>query len=1099
MRKNKAYILLTMLAMSAGAWAQSQPLLGNGRWWKMGVSEEGVYSITPRDIPELLGTSVDSLGVYGGSGSMLSTQNSETPINDLKPIRIDIIDRNSNHFFDSDDELLFYGEGSDRWVYDNNLKIWSFENHAYANENYYYLTSSAPEAVRITTAPTVTAEATLTDHTVVANHETNLVNVLKSGQEWVGEKLSTAQPQRSFTVRLPGTDLKDVRLSYAVASTSTTRATFTMSTSGFSRQDVTTTQSPWRSVSDILSTHSQSYTFTLSFNPVDNAGIGYLDYIELNAHASMSYGGGQMTVRNDQQLGGAVRFAMTGLGNSRVWEVTTAGHEREMAVSNNGWSDSTPVARRYVVFDEYSPLTPTSIEEIENQSLHACMAADLVVVTHKDFMEQAQRVAGLHELFDGLSALVVTDEQVYNEYSYGKQDPMAIRSLLRDLKTRHPSQPPRYLLLFGKGTYDNRNYLGSAVPTLVTYETPSSFDEEGTSYSSDDMLGYLADNGRGTPSETLEVGIGRLPAKNIGEATHLVDKIEHYITRRDLTDETCRGDWRNYVALLSDDADPGKSGDTVFAHSSEVIATTIKQSLPQMNIDRLYADAYHQESGAIGSYYPDLNNALRQRMNYGCLLLNYIGHGSAAYIGTERYIEPSDITAYSNGDRLPLFVTSTCTYSRYDLIDELCGAEACVLAPGAMIAVIGASRPISHIERFNKDVVLFALDPQNTIGDALRKAKNRTPVSMCIGILGDPALRLSQPENRIKVTHINMEPVTDTSDVIADVLSRVTVQGEIHDPDGNLIEDFDGTIYPIVFDREMRSTTLANDNPGTQVSFCQQKTVLYKGSHSVSGGRFEYSFTVPRDVPYQYAYAKLSHYAKSGSDHATGSYLRLKLGGMSNVEIEELKSPEITLFLGDTNFKAGGLTGTSPTLVAQIFDSAGINVGTGLGHDITAILDGNPNSLIVLNDLYQQDINDSRRGEVIYQLKDLNPGHHTLTVKAWNIYGLSGTATISFRVYDEEELTFSELSCLPNPASTQARFELRVNSPTAITSAELQIYNSNGSRLCSFTPSISTEGYMVGPVIWDVSTIPPGLYLACMVATDTEGEVHQVMTKCIVR
>jgi hypothetical protein len=297
----------------------------------------------------------------------------------------------------------------------------------------------------------------------------------------------------------------------------------------------------------------------------------------------------------------------------------------------------------------------------------------------------------------------------------------------------------------------------------------------------------------------------------------------------------------------------------------------------------------------------------------------------------------------------------------------------------------------------------------------------------------------------------------------------------------------------------MRSTTLANDNPGTQVSFCQQKTVLYKGSHSVSGGRFEYSFTVPRDVPYQYAYAKLSHYAKSGSDHATGSYLRLKLGGMSNVEIDDLKAPEITLFLGDTNFKAGGLTGTSPTLVAQIFDSAGINVGTGLGHDITAILDGNPNSLIVLNDLYQQDINDSRRGEVIYQLKDLNPGRHTLTVKAWNIYGLSGTATISFRVYGEEELTFSELSCLPNPASTQARFELRVNSPTAITSAELQIYNSNGSRLCSFTPSISTEGYMVGPVIWDVSTIPPGLYLARMVATDTEGEVHQVMTKCIVR
>lgn len=1089
-----------MLVWGLGAAAQNHSVLSNGRWWKLGVEEEGVYHVTVRDIPALAGVAVDSVGVYGGSGKMLSTVNSETSIADLQPLRVDVVDHNGNGRFDTDDEVLFFGEGSDGWSYDSEVQRWVHSCHAYANTNYYFLTINTPATVRIATAAAVATDTTLKEHTVVALHEENLTNMMRTGQTWLGEKLSSAQPQRSFEVRLNATGVREVKLRYAVASMSTARATFTLSTRGLSVRDVTTENTPYSTGIEELGESASAYTFTLTFAPLDGAGVGYLDYLELCGLGTLAHGGGQTMVRNDRHLGSSAKFAMTGLGSARVWEVTRPGNEREMAVSGESWSDSTPEARRYVAFDDYAPLTPSTVEEIDNQDLHAAGNAELVVVTKKEYMEQAVRLAGLHELLDGMETLVVTDEEVFNEYSSGKPDPMAMRSLLRDLKSHNRLCPPHYLLLFGKGTYDNRNYLGSEIPTLVIYETPYSFDEEGGSYASDDMLGYLSTTGRGTPTETMEVSVGRLPAKSVAEATHMVDKIEHYMMRRDLNDENNRGDWRNVVALLADDADPGRGGDTVFAHSSESIAKELKKSFPQINIDRLYADAYHQESGAIGSYYPDLNNALRQRMNYGCLLLNYIGHGSTAYIGTERYIEPSDIAAYSNIDRLPVFVTSTCSYGRHDLTDELCGAEACLLAEGAMVGVISASRPISHIEKFNKDVVLYALKADNTLGDALLKAKNRTPVSMCIGLLGDPALRLSQPENRVVVTSINSEEVSDTTDVMAEVLSRVTVQGEIHNIEDSLIADFEGTLYPIVYDREMRSTTLANDNPGTNVTFWQQKSVLYKGSHAVSGGRFEYSFIVPRDVPYEYAYAKLSHYAKSTSqEDASGSFLRLKLGGMSDVEIEGMSAPKIELYLGDTNFRAGGLTGSSPTLLARMWDSAGINIGAGLGHDITATLDDNANSLIVLNDLYQQDIADSRRGSVAYTLRDLTPGRHTVTVKAWNIYGLSGSATIPFVVKGEDTLSFSELSCLPNPAREQARFELRVNSPKAVASAELQIYNSRGQAVATFTPAISAEGYMVGPVVWNVGTVPAGLYLARMVVTDNEGEVHQVVTKCMVR
>lgn len=1097
MKKGLLYILLLLLTLCAAAQGS---VLRSGAWWKVGVSAEGVYRLTTADVPALQGVSTDSIGLYGGGGDMLSLYNSQTPTGDLQPVSIDIVDHNGNGRFDSGDELLFFGEGAGGWRYVAADGRWEFTRHAYATRNYYYLTVNAPEQRRIETAPAVTASTEVTSYTAVAHVDNDLVNIFGSGQLWMGEKFSSTNPTRSFSLTLPGNADGVVKLRYALANKSSATGSFSVSTSSYSNNVAIAGSTVYATTLDQLNSGATSFTFSITYTAGESSAAGYLDYIELNGHAPLSFGGGQLLVRNDQALGSAARFRATGNASGlRVWEVTRAGAERELSVSAGVWSDSTVGARRYVLFDGSQYLSPASISALDNQDLHGSGAADLVVVTLKHLADQANRVATLHEVFDGLSTLVVTDEQVYNEFSSGKQDPMAIRSLLRHLKAAHPDQAPRYLLLLGKGSYDNRNLLGSSVATLVTYETLFSFDDDGQSYCSDDILGYLADDGRGAASEPLEVGIGRLPAKTVIEATRMVDKIEGYLTRRDLLAEGQHGDWRNHVALLADDADPGKPYDTAFAHSSEVVARNIGQRFPQLNIDKFYADAYHQSSGAIGSYYPDLNNALRQRINNGCLLLNYIGHGSATYIGTERFIELSDIDTYTNTDRLPLFVTSTCSYGKYDQPEDLCGAEACQLAPAAAIAVISASRPISHTERFNNDVVCYALDPHNTIGDALRLAKCRTAVSQCIGLTGDPALRLSQPENRVVVTHINERPVSEGVDDTATVLSRVTVAGEIQDSNGVLLTDFEGTLYPIVYDRAVQTSTLANDNPGTEVAFTQQKNILYRGSHAVVGGRFEYSFIVPRDVAYQYDYAKLSHYAKSATDHATGCYNQLLLGGFNDTAAIASAAPSIRLFIGDTNFRSGGLTDANPTLIAYLYDSAGINAGAGLGHDITAVLDGNPGSLVVLNDLYQPDVEQGGGGTVVYQFNGLTPGEHTLTLKAWNIFNLSATATINFTVRNADTLSLSDLRCWPNPASGSTRFLLEVNNTAKVASAELQIYSPQGQRVATFTPTVSADGYVVGPVVWDLGAVPAGLYLARMIVIDTDGTTYQQTTKCIVR
>ncbi|MBR1784767.1 MAG: type IX secretion system sortase PorU [Bacteroidales bacterium] len=1097
MMKN-SFVITAALLLLASSWGQTPSVLASGQWWDLSVKAEGVYGLTVADIPSLKGADVASIGLYGGDGAMLSMSNAATSIDDLQPLAIDVVDANGNGVFDDGDKVLFYGQGVERWVYTEADARWEFTRHAYANENHYYLTAHAATPLRVVKrAHQGEPTAQVSTHTAVTKIDNDLVNVFASGQRWMGERFNNALLSRNFQMTLDGTPTGVVKLRYALAHVASTFGQYSVTTTGYSNTVGITTSEVYKTVIDAFNGTASQYDVRIEYSPYETAATGYLDFIEMTAEVAMRYDGKQKILRTDPMPDSVVRRSVEGSTQQlRLWDVSS--RLVEEPDFDGGWTDSAYRPRTYVLFTVGNTLKPEKIEEVTNQNLHGAGQADLVVVTNPALASEARRLAALHEVFDGMSTLVATDREVFAEFSSGKQDPMALRSLLRWLKAQYPDAPPRYLLLMGKGTYDNRGILGDGSTTLVTYETPYSFDDVGASYCGDDMLGYLRPDGRGSQSEDLDVSVGRLPARNLDEAKHIVDKHVGYITLRDLASEGEHGDWRNYVALLADDADPGHPYDSAFAHSSEVVARSIAEHYPQINVEKLYADAYHQSSGAIGSYYPDLNNALRQRINNGCLLVNYIGHGSATYIGTERYVEFSDIDGYSNVDRLPILVTSTCSYGRFDQPTELCGAEAMLLAPAAAVAVISASRPISHNEKFNNDVVRLALDPENTIGDALRMAKNLTVVSQCIGLTGDPALRLSQPRNKVVVTAINGRDVTDGECDTAVVLSRVTVSGEVRDESGVLISDFDGTIYPIVYDRAMLTSTLANDNPGTEVRFTQQKNMLYRGSHPVKGGRFEYSFVVPKDVAYQYANAKLSHYAQSGADHASGSYSNLLLGGLNDTATMSSSAPVIRLFMGDTNFRSGGLTNSTPTLIALLADSAGINAGAGLGHDITVVLDGKPGCLVVLNDLFQPDVERNGYGTVVYTFPQLEPGRHTLTLKAWNIYNISAKATLDFTVASTDTMVMQNLVCAPNPATTETSISFELNDGSAV-SAEVQIYNMHGRLLQTFAPAVTPGCFVVGPIRWDVSSLPSGLYMVRCVVTDREGGRHFVSAKCVVR
>lgn len=1100
------FAILFALSFAALAQSPSHSPLASGSWFKMNVSSDGIYQLTTQILPQLNGVPISHIALYGSSGGAIAQSAVANDTRCLQPCPLLVEDNNNNSIFDDSDRILFFAESCNIWRYVPNDLRWEFQPHPYATSHSYYLTISAPVASSLSISSLQpTLEEPVTSFIAVDVINNDLTSMFQTGQIWVGERFSSTLVSRNFTLSLPSPPVDDVvSLRYAFATDASNTASFQIAMDGQKHSQSIAYGTVYRSFIDQMQHHGSQLPFTVTFNPPSATSNGYLDFIEVNAKVPLVFSSGQQLVRyvgNGDSTSAATFLLSTLVPNLSVWDVTPGYAPCQLPVSSLSGRSCFVAScfgpRQFILFDGTQCLSPTNIVPLANQDIAGQRPPDMLIITKSELLPQAERLASLHRAEDNLDVLVFTDEQVFNEFSSGQPDPMAFRNLAAFYHNADPSTM-RYLLLFGNASYDPRQLLNDSPKCLVTFESVYSFDENGTSYCSDDILGRIVIDSR------IDVGVGRLPATTLAEATAMVDKIEAYIHRDDLSLNLC-GDWRNVVALLADDADPSCPGDTLFVHSSEHLANNIKASYPNLNIDRIYADAYPQQSGAIGSYYPDVNNALKKRMDYGCLLLNYIGHGSTQYIGTERYMESTDIANYSNVNRLTCFITSTCSFGRYDLANEPCGALQFILAPAAGVAVISAARPIAHIERFNTDLCMQALNPDNALGDALRIAKNNfLGASPCIALLGDPALHLSLPRFNAKVTAINNRPVVDGLNDSAMVLTQVTVEGEVQDYDGHLVTDFNGTLFPIVYDRETTAKTLANDNEGSQVSFKQQKSMLYKGRDTVVNGRFSYRFIVPRDVAFDYGRGKISHYANDDSYDAAGSYQNIFFGGFDTSADINACRPSIRLFLNDTNFRSGASTNPYPTVLALLSDSVGINaVGSGLGHDITVTLDNNPNATIVLNDFFTPDYNDPRSGSLSYTLDYLAPGYHSLTLKAWNIYNYSNSSSISFFVDSSASLSVTQFFSLPNPAHEQTSIRIEHNGATPIKDALVSIYDVHGQLV--FQHRISSNNpaaFQLPPLLWNFTNqagakLQPGLFFAHLLLTTSDGNTITKTTKIL--
>lgn len=962
-------------------------------------------------------------------------------------------------------------------------------------------------------------------------HEVESENLIKSGREWF-EPISTI---KGVSI-LPGfTDIilsEKIKYSIRVAARASVPTIFRLyegetmrkaiQTESVNLYNYTGTYAQIASDTGSFLPGSSSPSFEMRFyNNGESSAKGWIDWVKLQGRKSNAFTGSVMQYTDFKSVAPArvTRFSVRGqINDAIVWDISDPLNVRQMQVTRSADSltflTSTDSIKSFIAFTLANTLSPSiKTTAIPNQNIHSSEAADMIIITHPLFITYAEKLANFHLNNSGLVTEIFTPEQVYNEFSGGIPDIAAIRNFMRMkyLKQKGSSHPLKYLLLFGDGSYENKTLPPNNPNFIPTWQSQNS-NVFVSSFTSDDFYGLL-ENGEGEADGTEDIGIGRLPVSDTIQAGLVLSKIKKYLNPANT------GDWKNVICLTADDEDGN-----VHMTDAEGLAALLQDTVPALNVQKIYLDAFRQTTSVNGQSYPEVSKAINDRINAGCLIFNYTGHGNENGLTAERVVKTEDINSWNNGDKLPLFITATCEFSRFDDIEinimtrEMTGkpsaGEMVLLNPsGGGIALMSTTRVVYSAPNYflNKNILNTAFDLDengNTmaLGDIIRIAKNNSGSSSNkrnFTLLGDPALKLAYPTHGKVITDsINKVSVINKTDTIK-ALSVITVSGHINSQNGTLANSFNGVVSPLVFDKASKIKTLANDG-GQTMEFELRNNILFSGKTMAKNGRFTFTFMVPRDIDYSFGTGKISYYANDSEIDMNGYFSDLVVGGFSNATASDTSGPVIRLFLNDTLFKSGGITDNSPNLLAIIEDNGGINTtGSGIGHDLTAFLDNDRNKSFVLNDYFENDFDNYRTGRVFYGLSGLTQGSHNLTVKAWDNFNNSSEKTIQFYIEAGNKFVLKNLINYPNPFFSETKITAEHNKPENEFSVTVTIYGLNGKVIRILKTRVPTTGYTIPPIVWDGysengTKAGKGIFPYTITVTTDDGETASASGRMII-
>jgi len=1102
MRKLKIQLFLFFIVCNFTTFGQKKTssVLSSGDIFKFAVENTGLYKITYDYLNSLEGIDANAinprnLNIYSSGGGIVPQILSESRIDDLEPVPI-IVSGENDGSFDQGDYILFYMEGADKYhISASEIK---FEKNVYNTKNHFYIKLNDSQAVRIESESSLSDVDFISESTeTVIRHEEERFNLLGSfggtqgsGKLWFGETF-TNEPQQSFdkffeVPNLVANAQANIQVNFASRSELSTSYELEIEGQKFSKNlsstdlgNIEAVYAKTNSINENITLNSGSPSISISYTKRGDNAEAWLDYIQLSTRKNIVYNDQPVFIYDRESANySSYGFQLSGTGKT-VWDITDISKITEIEIVQNG-SDSqfsyinNGEISQFVLFDEnHITAQPEYLGSVANQNLHAISRADFVIVYYKEFKEAAEKLAEHRVGHDGLVVEIVDVDQIYNEFG-GINDPSAVRDFAKMLYDRDPNF--KYMLLLGDGTYDYRGL----VPALdyqnyiPTYQTDESLHPV-EAFPSDDFYALLSDNeGGDSLNGALDIGVGRIPSKTLEESMGVVEKIIHY----DTSPQTL-GDWRLRLGFTADDEDSN-----THIRQADGIARLTEADYPEFNQQKVYFDAFNQEATPGGARYPDAKNALLTNLENGQVVLNYLGHGGPKGWAQERVFQTSDIINLKNKDRLPLLITATCSFTGFDEPAFVSAGEQSLLNPsGGAIALFSTVRAVysSQNERITREIfeTIFTRNEGKPLrfGDIMRTAQNANSSDTISSntrkflLFGDPAQKLALPEYKINVDKINdLEIIENQSDTLG-ALGRMKLSGSINTFDGTILSDFNGTLFLTVFDKSSNLKTLDNDKEEKIFDFTLRKNILYKGSATVSNGQFEIEFVLPKDINFEYGPGNISMYATDNvSKDAGGHYDSIIIGGTSENALVDNEGPEINLFMDDRSFMLGDETGNSPVLIVDLFDESGINLSsTSIGHDITAVLDDEVGENLILNDFFQPTLDKVGSGTVKYQFRDLQPGLHTIDVKAWDILNNSSEKRTEFLVVESEEGFIKNVLNYPNPFESFTNFSFEHDLSGSNLDILISIYSISGQLVSNIKAQRTGSNRIINDITWNAT------------------------------
>lgn len=1109
----------------------SESALSQGRWVKVSVPQSGLYLISNDDLRRMGYTDASRVRVHGYGAQ---------PIPDLLVAENYIDDLPLTQSMVTPAGIVFYAQGPETVTAMGDRK--RVTPNQYSTLAYYFVTEtdSAASAIPVQEERRgmQTPATTFTDY---AHHEQDLVSPGESGWVLVGEDFKYT-PARTIKMALPGRvegTPATIECSF-VANTPTTGSTLQLAIPGVDASELKTiavsrcANDHYVHGSETLAQRAigtlkgQQADVTLTFRQSGSIQGAWLNYLTISYERAISLAQGSLCFDTD-----APSVALADAPASTVvWDVTAPRAMRQMALTADGsaqtWTNAYSGTRRYAAFDPAKASTlprVTIAGTVSPQNLHAMATPDMVIVTPREWYDQAQRVAAMHsnDQADPLDVSVVVDTDVYNEFGSGAADVGALRrffKMLYDRGLQGQGRPLRYALLMARSTVDNRHATAAfrgtcGFPTIPQWMggTVSASLDDNSGYGSDDHMAILQDGtGARFDAELLDIAIGRMPVRSVAEARSAVDKLVRYV------EKAKSSDWRGRITLLCDDGNQAAHMQQGDAFATEAV----KPSTSPYVVEKVYIDAYER----VGDTYPEAREKMYRLLDQGSAWWGFIGHANNHSWTADGMLTYTDINNLYLKHQ-PMLLATTCDFMRWDSNTES-GAEIMWHNPtGGIIGAISATRPVYissngyMSQKMGKNMALRDADGHlYSVGEIYRRAKNDILLDYKKGygqglssnsnarryvLMADPALQIATPHQQVVLDSIDGRPFDPSNPPTLAALQHARLCGRVTSPLGQDVTDFEGHVTLTLYDAE--TSTVSNGaedggGEGVQYAFDEMGSLLLSVSAPVSGGRFDCRVSLPQEVADNWRPATLSMYAvdtrgkeASLASQAIGVTRDLYVYGRDNGAATDTVPPVIDrLRLNTDDFASGDIVNASPMLMADLSDDMGINLSSaGIGHAMNVLIDGRTTLSDVSLYYTPSPMSEQPGGTVAYPLSGLQQGPHTLTFKVWDTSGNLTTASIDFNVDLSARPSIIDVYTDANPAHTEANFYIRHDRPDAMTGVTVEVFDLLGRPLWQHTETGRSDMHMTAPLKWDLTDsagrrVPRGIYLYRATVTEEGGQ-----------